>query len=55
MKKTNNFLEKFNHKIISLGEIKKKLDTFPRKKKEERVVLWMEPKRKKRMKMHAFQ
>ena len=33
MKKKNNFLEKFNHKIISTGEVKKKLGFFPRKKK----------------------
>ncbi len=33
MKKKNNFLEKFNHKIVSIGELKKKLGPFPRKKK----------------------
>ena len=33
MKKKNNFLEKFKHKIISPSELKKKLGPFPRRKK----------------------
>mgnify|MGYP001311150692 FL=1 len=33
MKKKNNFLDKFNHKIISAVELKKLFGPFPRKKK----------------------
>ena len=33
MKKKNNFLDKFNHKILSLTQVKKKFGSFPRRKK----------------------
>ncbi len=33
MKKKNNFLDKFNHKIISAVQLKKLFGPFPRKKK----------------------
>ncbi|MDA7636495.1 PfkB family carbohydrate kinase [Candidatus Pelagibacter sp.] len=33
MSKKNNFLDKFNHKIISALQLKKKIGLFPRKKK----------------------